>query len=377
MAHVVMLVHSDYYHDNRVVREAELLAAERYKVTVLAIETGSGEPFRSGHQNGVEVITCRVRAASGKRRFISVMRVFWRRLKGLRADIIHAHDLDTLLPAWRYARSRGIPLVYDSHELYLESTGLRGRRMIRAVWAAVERMLIHRADSVITVCDSIADYLKENYKLDRKPEVIRNFAAPLNMDAVTNAEIPVQVQELRSRVPFLAIYQGVLRGGRGLQLITDVIQDASNWGLVICGRGPMSDELSLKTAGLQSESRIVMTGQLPHNVLSGVTGIADAGFCYIEPISLSYRFALPNKLSEYIQAGVPVIGSDLPEIRHLIDGHQAGYVCSTREQIIQALNELEIPENSARIRQNLKRAAPHLSWQTEGKKLAALYEKLI
>ncbi|MCA1801081.1 MAG: glycosyltransferase [Rhodothermaceae bacterium] len=372
-----MLVHSDYYHDNRVVREAELLAAERYKVTVLAIETGSGEPFRSGHQNGVEVITCRVSAASGKRRFISVMRVFWRRLKSLRADIIHAHDLDTLLPAWRYARSRGIPLVYDSHELYLESTGLRGRRMNRAVWSAIERMLIHRADSVITVCDSIAGYLQEFYKLDRKPEVIRNFAASQNTDAVTKVKIPVQVQELRSRVPYLAIYQGVLREGRGLDLITDVIQDAANWGLVICGSGPMTDELSLKIAGLQSEYRIVMTGQLPHNVLSGVTGIADAGFCYIEPISLSYRFALPNKLSEYIQAGVPVIGSDLPEIRHLIDEHHAGYVCSTREQIIQALNELEIPENSARIRHNLKRAAPLLSWQMEGKKLVALYEKLV
>lgn len=377
MAHVVMLVHSDYYHDNRVVREAELLAAERYKVTVLAIETGSGDAFRSGYQNGVEVITCRVSAAAGKRRFISVMRVFWHRLKSLRADIIHAHDLDTLLPAWRYARSRGIPLVYDSHELYLESTGLRGRKINRAVWAAVERMLIHRADSVITVCDSIADYLQENYKLDRKPEVIRNFASPPNMDAVTQADLPLQVQELRSRTPFLAIYQGVLRKGRGLELITDVIQDTANWGLVICGSGPMTDELSLKIAGHHSESRIVMTGQLPHSVLSGVTGIADAGFCYIEPISLSYRFALPNKLSEYIQAGVPVIGSDLPEIRHLIDEHQAGYICNTKEQIIQALNALENPENSARIRENLKRAAPILSWQTEGKKLAALYEKLI
>ena len=377
MAHVVMLVHSDYYHDNRVVREAELLAAERYKVTVLAIETGSGDAFRSGYQNGVEVITCRVSAASGKRRFISVMRVFRRRLKSLRADIIHAHDLDTLLPAWRYARSRGIPLIYDSHELYLESTGLRGRRMNRAVWAAAERMLIYRADSVITVCGSIADYLQEYYKLDRKPEVIRNFAAPLNMDVVMKEEIPVQVQELRSRTPFLAIYQGVLREGRGLELITDVIQDAPNWGLVLCGSGPMADKLSLKIERLNSGSRIVMTGQLPHNVLSAVTGIADAGFCYIEPISLSYRFALPNKLSEYIQAGVPVIGSDLPEIRHLIDEHQAGYVCSKRDQILQALNDLEIPENSAIIRRNLKRAAPLLSWKTEGKKLAALYEKLI
>jgi glycosyltransferase involved in cell wall biosynthesis len=377
MAHVVMLVHSDYYHDNRVVREAELLVAERYKVTVLAIETGFGEPFRTGFQNGVEVITCHVSAASGKRRFIAVMQAFLRRLKSIRADIIHAHDLDTLLPAWRYARSMGIPLVYDSHELYLESTGLRGRRINRAVWAAAERMLIHRADSVITVCNSIADYLQVYYKLDRKPEVIRNFAAHLNMDAVTKADIPVRVQELRSRTPFLAIYQGVLREGRGLELITDIIQDTPNWGLVLCGSGPMADKLSLKIDGLNSGSRIVMTGQLSHSNLSAVTGIADAGFCYIEPISLSYRFALPNKLSEYIQAGIPVIGSDLPEIRQLIDEHEAGYVCCSKDQIVQALNDLEIPENSAKIRRNLKRAAPLLSWQSEGKKLAALYEKLI
>jgi glycosyltransferase involved in cell wall biosynthesis len=377
MAHVVMLVHSDYYHDNRVVREAELLAAERYMVTVLAIEAGPGEPFLTGHQNGVEIITCRISAHSGKRRFIEMMRVFWRRLNSMRPDIIHAHDLDTLLPAWRYARSKGIPLIYDSHELYLESTGLRGRRLNRAVWAVLERMLIHRAAAVITVCESIAAYLQTGYKLDQKPEVIRNFAISPNLDSLSRSDIPDKVRDLRSRLPFIAIYQGVLREGRGLNLITEVIHAAENWGLIICGSGPMAEDLYQKIAELRCEDRIVMTGQLQHHVLAGVTGIADAGFCYIEPISLSYRFALPNKLSEYVQAGVPVIGSDLPEIRHLIDKHQTGYVCSSKEQILQALKNLEKPENSAKIKQNLKHAAPHLSWHTEGKKLTALYEKLI
>jgi len=377
MAHVVMLVHSDYYHDNRVVREAELLAAERYKVTVLAVETGQGEPFLTGYQNGVEVVTCRISSHSGKGRFIQMMRVFWRRLKSLKPDIIHAHDLDTLLPAWRFARSRGIPLIYDSHELYLESTGLRGRRLIRAVWAVLERMLIHRAAAVITVCESIAAYLQKEYKLERKPEVIRNFAISPKMDLISGSDIPDEVRDLRSRMPFVAIYQGMLREGRGLNLITEVIQSAENWGLIICGSGPMAEELNHKIAELQIEDRIVMTGQLQHHVLAGVTGIADAGFCYIEPISLSYRFALPNKLSEYVQAGVPVIGSDLPEIRHLIEKHQTGYICSNKEQILQALHDLEIPENSSKIKQNLKRAAPDLSWHTEGKKLTALYEKLI
>lgn len=377
MAHVVMLVHSDYYHDNRVVREAELLASERYKVTVLAADTGLSEAYRTGYRNGVEIITCRLAAESGKKRFISMMRAFWHQLKNLRADIVHAHDLDTLLPAWRYARSRAVPLIYDSHELYLESTGLRGRRVNRLLWEVQERLLIHRADAVITVCNSIADYLQRQYKLEHKPVVIRNFAKPINIPLQPVPDIPDQVRELRSRMPHVSIYQGVLREGRGLNLITDVIDRAERWGLIICGSGPMTGELRKKISDLNAGDRIILAGQLQHDVLAGVTGIADAGFCYIEPVSLSYRFALPNKLSEYIQSGVPVIGSDLPEIRALIDEHGAGFVCSNGDQILRALGELENPEKAAEFQENLSKAAPFLSWEAEGEKLTELYERLI
>ncbi|MFU8859977.1 MAG: glycosyltransferase [Cyclonatronaceae bacterium] len=377
MAHVVMLVHSDYYHDNRVVREAELLASEHYKVTVLAADTGLGEAHSTGYLNGVEIITCRLGAESGKKRFISMMRAYWKQLKHLRPDIVHAHDLDTLLPAWRFTRSRAVPLIYDSHELYLESTGLRGRSVSRFIWAVLERVLIHRTNAVITVCDSIARYLQSRYNLERKPDVIRNFSNRVKFSGLPINDLPEPVRDLRSRMPFVSVYQGVLREGRGLNLITNVVHQTENWGLIICGSGPMSGELQKKILQMKAADRIILTGQLPHTILAGVTGIADAGFCYIEPISLSYRYALPNKLSEYIQSGVPVIGSDLPEIRRLIDNFHAGFVCSNGDQIVQSLRKLEKPEVAEGIHQNLRKAAPLLSWEAEGKKLTELYETLI
>jgi glycosyltransferase involved in cell wall biosynthesis len=375
MAHVVMLVHSDYYHDNRVVREAELLAADRYKVTVLAAETGLDVPFRKGYSNGVEVITCGLSAVSGKRRFYQMMKTFHSRLKNMRADIIHAHDLDTLLPAWRYARSKDIPLIYDSHELYLESTGLRGRRINRALWSRLENLLIHHAAVVITVCGSIADHLQKRYSLVREPVVIRNFSsADINRNT---SDIPPQIQDLRSRVHFMCIYQGVLREGRGLAMLPDIIAGASRWGAVVCGDGPMRSALQkqIDKAGLQD--RIILTGRLAHHVLTSVTASADAGYCYIEPISLSYRYALPNKLSEYVQARVPVIGSDLPEISALINDFHIGYVCGNQNEIGACLKKLEAGETRVRFRKQMDLAAPSLSWEHEGKKLTDLYENLV
>lgn len=374
MAHVVMLVHSDYYHDNRVVREAELLAAERYKVTVLAAEFGLSEPYRQGYQNGVEVITCQLNSASGKWRFLQMMRIFSKKLKHIRADVVHAHDLDTLLPAWLYARIRGIPLIYDSHELYLESTGLQGRWLNQAVWAVLERVLIHRTAAVITVCNSIALYLKSNYKLKNEPVVIRNFSsAGAERDV---SELPYRIQEFRTRIPYMCIYQGVLRKGRGLSLIPDIIAGNENWGAVLCGDGPMKAALQEQIAGLGLEDRVILAGLLPHNLLASVTAVADAGFCFIEPVSLSYRFALPNKLSEYVQARIPVIGSNLPEIAQIIDEYQIGFVCNDETDISEALKQLENSKIRNEIGKHLDLAAPELSWDKEGRKLADLYEKL-
>jgi glycosyltransferase involved in cell wall biosynthesis len=377
MAHVVMLVHSDYYHDNRVVRQAELLAAERYKITVLAAEPGLSETVRKGLQNGVEVITCRLNSDSGKSRFTGMMRSFERELRTLRADLVHAHDLDTLLPAWKYTRSKGIPLIYDSHELYLESTGLAGRRLNRAIWAMLERFLIGKASAVITVCDSIAAWLESHYRLPQTPEVIRNFSAAPGTEKRVITEIPLQVSDLRERLHKVAVYQGLLREGRGLDLMIDVFSEKADWGLIICGSGPWSDKLEQMIKERSLEDRVVMTGQLPHHTLAAVTSVADAGFCFIEPVSLSYTFALPNKLSEYVQARIPVIGSDLPEISKLIHEHDIGYVCSGREDIINALADIEKPGRSEWLRNRLDIAAPLLSWESEGEKLLSLYEKLI
>jgi len=112
----------------------------------------------------------------------------------------------------------------------------------------------------------------------------------------------------------------------------------------------------------------------PERVLEAA-GEADVGLVLIEPICLSYRMSLPNKLFEYVAAGVPVLGSDLPEIGRLIGEHGIGLVAQPDQvaDIASKLTEMLRPERSREFRLAVRRAAEQLSWQREALVLAENY----
>lgn len=268
---------------------------------------------------------------------------FWKesaaRGRQLRPDLVFSSDLPGLVGAGRTARALHIPHVHDCHELYLESTSFR--RTERMLLEPMERKYLRRADSATAVNESIAAEYGKRY--GRKPVVVRNCA--------DSAPGDIAVRDLRELARIspdsrVLLYQGGFSVGRGL----DVCVAASallpeDVHLVLLGFGPLTDQLADIAESLGITDRVHIIDAVPPAELASLTRSADAGLIPYQPVSLNNYLALPNKIFEYTAAGVPVIVSDMPELRRIaVDaGCGAAYDPFDAESLAAAVREVLDP----------------------------------
>jgi glycosyltransferase involved in cell wall biosynthesis len=377
MANVIMAVHSDYVHDRRVRNQATALVEAGHEVTVLCVGNSINEAtshVTSTDFDGVHLMVHHLRYHAGKRRFYEMMRAFSTTLANLNADMVHAHDLDTLIPCSKAATKMNAKLIYDSHELYTESIHVAHRPFTKFIWRIVELTHISKADVVITVCKGIADELKERYRLEATPYVVRNFSdKPSNP---TDAQQPPELVSFRRYHSKCLLYQGYIQRGRGLDTAIEALVGVPDWGLVICGQGPYESTLKKKAQELQVEDQILWMGQLDHDTLFVVTSNCDLGLCLIEPVSLSYFYALPNKLIEYVQAGLPVVGSNLPEIRRIMNDYFIGWILSEVDDLQTLMKSFDTLKNDKNLGVGMSLASESLNWKHEKMELLSIYSTL-
>jgi glycosyltransferase involved in cell wall biosynthesis len=369
-----MVVHSDYVHDRRVKNQATALRDEGFHVTVLCTGTRTSsnqEPIEHTIIDGVECVIHRFPQQNGKRRFWTMMKGFYKSLKSVDADIYHAHDLDTLIPTAIIASQKNARLVYDSHELYTESVHVAHRWFTKLLWRSLELLYIGKADEVITVCDGIAHELKERYRLEKKVHVVRNFSDPPVRRATST---PPEFKSFLQTHPHTLLYQGYIQRGRGLDRALEALVGMPTWGLVICGDGDYRTHLEKKAAEIHVEEQILFLGQLDHDQLFEVSKQCDLGLCMIEPVSLSYYYALPNKLVEYVQAGIPVVGSDLPEIKRLVNEYGLGYILNEDESLQELMRTYDHEMNDSNLKESIIKASQSLNWSTEKQHLLQVYQ---
>ena len=372
-----MVVHSDFVHDRRVKNQAEALCEDGFHVTVLC----TGNPPSKGQNpvehiiqsDGIHRIIHRFPLQHGKRRFLTMMRGFYNTLKTIEADIYHAHDLDTLIPTSLVASQKGATLIYDSHELYTESVHVAHRWLTKLLWRSIELIFISKADEIITVCDGIAGELKERYRLEKNIHVIRNFSDP---PVLNNATVPHGFDTFVQNHPNTLLYQGYIHRGRGLNEALEALAGMPTWGLVLCGEGNYRSTLEKKAIELHVDEQVLFLGQLDHDQLFEVSKRCDLGLCMIEPVSLSYYYALPNKLVEYVQAGIPVIGSDLPEIRKLIEEFSLGFWVNEEQNLQDIMRSIDQIKMNRELKNSIALAAQSLNWATEKEKLLGIYHSI-
>ncbi len=188
------------------------------------------------------------------------------------------------------------PLVYDSHKYFTEVPELIHRPRIQKIWQRLEQMMLPKIKTAYTVCDSIAKIYSEKYGVPFK--VVRNlpFAQP----------VP-DIETKENREEKIILYQGAVNIGRGLKQAILAMHFIENAKLIIAGDGDIKDELEQLVINENLQNKVEFKGQLPLEELAKLTPQADLGLSIEEDLGLNYRYALPNKLFDYIQAQVPVL----------------------------------------------------------------------
>jgi glycosyltransferase involved in cell wall biosynthesis len=293
---------------------------------------------------------------------------------GIGADVYHAVDLDVLSGAFWAAKKAGGRLIYEARELYTELEPLNGRNTLKAIWRGVERRLIGKADRVITINESIAAELCARYGIE-KPEIIRNVASkPGELKSI----------DLRARFSIaedkrIVLYQGVLRKGQGLEYQLEIARHLEDVVMVFLGTGPIEEELRRMAAKLGAEDKIIFAGRVPPEEVMNYTVSADAGILLMEDSALNNRLALPQKLFQYLCAGIPQIVSPMPEISGFVTGEDTGIVVPPGDprQAAELISGLFRDKNRyEEIRNNCKISAERNNWEKESEKLVEIYRQL-
>jgi len=361
-----MLLHKSVVHDSRVRREASALAEAGHEVIVLELD-----PHAEGTLDGFRRLSASPPAALRRWLPFHAYRAaflvwFVARILRLRPDVVHAHDAAMLLPGLLGARLTGARLVYDSHEL---ATGVRYRSRDWARFvAALERLGVPRADAVVTVTDGIAERLQVRYGLRERPHVVRNACA---LEA--GAPDGTLRRSLGVGDAPLVLHQGAPAEGRGCELLVRAMGELAGVHLVFLGDGEPDFERRLReearAAGVHE--RVHLVPGVPLERLLARTAEADVGVALLQDDCENHRLALPNKLFEYAAAGVPVVASDLPELRRVVDGHRLGALVppGDRTALVHALRAVLAGGRSGAI--------GDLSWARERERLLAAYERLL
>lgn len=291
-----------------------------------------------------------------------------------RCDCLLSNDLDTLLPNFWISKLKRIPLIYDSHEYFTEVPELVSRPKVQRVWKRIEEYVVPKLPEMITVNQSIADLFHEKYGI--KVHIIRNIPMRRMLPA------PASRQEvgLDPNKHILVLQGSGINIHRGSEELLDAMRYLDDCQLVIIGGGDVLPILKEKVAANHWDDRVKFFPRMPYQQMMAITQLAELGFTLDKDTNLNYRFSLPNKLFDYIQAGVPIIASHLTEIERIITDYNIGTFIDNHEPktiaatIQNALNDEKI---LSLWKNNLIFAAQNLCWENEEGVLLKIYEKYV
>ena len=261
-------------------------------------------------------------------------------------------------------------LIYDSHEYYIGVPELVSRPKIQKFWRNIERRTLPKADVMYTVNESIAAIYREEY--NREVLVVRNISDFKGIPEIkTHAELGLPEGK------HIVIIQGAgINIDRGAEELMEAIQLVENAILIFVGDGDVVPILKAKVAKESLEEKVIFFGKRPYDELMNYTILSDIGISMDKDTNVNYRFSLPNKIFDYIHAGIPVLVSDLTEIKRVVEQYDVGLVCPSHDpqEIANYLNQiLTNPALQEKFKANAKKASKELTWAHECETLKIIY----
>ncbi|MBN8695922.1 MAG: glycosyltransferase [Bacteroidetes bacterium] len=373
MKKAIVSVINDLSTDQRVHKVCTSLQAMGYDVTLVGRKQRKSLPLQE-------------RAYKTKRMFLLFengplfyleyqKRLFWY-LIFHKADVLVSNDLDTLLPNFLVSKLKGGELVYDSHEIFCEVPELQNNPTKKNIWKSLERWIFPKLKHVFTVNDSIAKIYSEEYKVP--VQVIRNIPPLVNqlkLKPTTKQELGIPQNKK------IIVLQGAgINIDRGAEEAVEAMQYVNDAVLMIVGSGDVITLLHQMVEKLNLSDKAIFVGKVPFEKLLQYTHHADLGLTLDKDTNINYRYSLPNKLFDYIHAGVPVLASGLVEIKNIIDQYKVGDCIQSHDpkHIADKINSILNNENQLQDwKKNCKIAAENLNWEKEEKLLTQVYASFL
>lgn len=288
-------------------------------------------------------------------------------------SFIYINDYPLLFSGCKIKRQSKSLLIYDSHEIYIETInqffpteGLKKYygffliRLNKMLHFKIEKRLIKHTDFRLTVCESFKIYFKKLYDVDFN--VLKN--GPLEGADIKSSDKIRTKLNLKTHNKII-LYQGVFNKGRGLKKLIKSFEFVNqSIHLVLIGDGPLKKELITISKKLNNVHFIPTVKQ---KELIYYTVSADIGVLLIEATNKSKELTLPNKVFEYMNAGIPYVTNNRPEALKIIYKYNCGFVFSDKnpKSIGQQFQEV-IKLDLKSIGLNGKKAIQnHFLWQND------------
>ncbi|RLA77226.1 MAG: glycosyl transferase family 1, partial [Epsilonproteobacteria bacterium] len=288
------------------------------------------------------------------------------------SDILHCNDLNTLPIGVIIKKffNKNVRIVYDAHEYEINDIPYENKYKIKMKYF-IEKYLIKHADTVICVSDKIADEYVRLYKIE-KPDLVLNTPHYINLDKKNIFRETFGIDENKT----IFLYQGALTLGRGIEVLLQTFKEINNdkYIIVFMGYGILEESIMRSS---KKYKNIYFHKAVPSDILLNYTSSADFGISTIEDSCLSYRYCLPNKMFEYIMADVPVIVSNLIEMKKIVNYYNVGIVVknNTLDGVIDAVQNAQ-KLNKEEIQKNIQIVKEIYNWEEQEKVLLKLYERL-
>ena len=285
-------------------------------------------------------------------------------------DVIHANDLNALIPAYMASKKLGCKLIYDSHEIYVENFFNKKMPLYALYLKAKERHIVKKLDKMICVSHAAAEYFANEYKIPA-PTVITNCSLKSE-----------NCDPLPKNPGFEILNHGQFYSGRGYDLMIEASELLKNYPeikLALRGYGTLEESLKSRVKELNADNVIfhppVLVQELIPYASKSMVGVAIT-----EPICLNFKLSVSNKLFEYASAGLPVIMSDIPEHRYLNDKYKFGVIIkentpeSFAEAVIKLYTDKEFYQSCVT---NAKILSDEINWENEFNELIDFERSLI
>lgn len=363
---VCMRLDNVFTRDLRVRREAEALVEAGYDVTVLAdMKPGQGLAERETI-DGIKIVRI---AKTSRIPYWSIIRP----LVEQRADVYHAHDIDSLFPCLAAARlgHNKARVVYDSHELWSGHAKDKVHAK-RQVLVRFEGPMVRSADALIAASPAYTAEIVRRHRFRGPAETILNVPY-FRTDEELAPHWARRGQDGKVKTTAVSVFQF----GRGaVPLIEALAFLPDDHVIELVGPIPQPEyERQMREAAAPFGDRVIFAGTIPPDDIVPRLAEADVSAVLIEPLSLSYRLTAPNKLFDSMMAGTPIVASDMHVIGGTVRDENAGVVCDVTEPKDVARAILEAHAGTVEFGANGRRAAVRYNWEQEKARLIRLYDE--